>query len=233
MRFTLWLYLVAFILGIIAILMVDYDNLVPLAVVLIWPAFISGANAVREMASYGLGTGTASIGYWGAAVGTTIAIISNNLSPYSGVLGAFMVGAITGICAQKIIKMKIPVMILDSAILASSTAIIAIFLITLINVVYVYPLIYIAITLAILHPYNGSMGAGENQRRTLRLSAVEASITTGLFGLIVILLLDTLTGVSIVIVSAAGFMVFLARWFKAVREDIYEITYTGYPPAEH
>lgn len=232
MKFTLWLYLVAFIFGIIAIHIVDYNDLVPIAVILIWPTFLCGANAVREVASYGLGTGTASIGYWGTAVGITIAIIYNNLSPYSEILGSFVVGGITGVCAQKIIRMKIPVMILDSAILASSTAIIAIFLLTLIHEDYVYPLIYIAIALAVLHPYNGSIGAGENLRRTLYLSGVEASITTGLFGLL-ILFSDMPRGVSIIIISVAGFMIFLTRWFKAVRQDIYEITYTGYPPAEH
>lgn len=247
------LYFIALVPGIIAILMVKfYHPVTPIAVILIWPAFLSGANAVRSVARYGLGTGTASIGYWGTAVGATIAFISqfinpayNFVSPYFEILSALIVGAVTGICAQRIIKMKIPVMIRDSAILASSTAIIAMFLlgmlteysasVTTVDAYITYPLIYIATTLAILHPFNGSMGAGENQRRTLRLSAVEASMTTALFGLIALLFSEALffTGISVIIVSAAGFVIFVKRWFSAVKEDTYEFAWTGYPPAEH
>jgi tetrahydromethanopterin S-methyltransferase subunit C len=79
------------------------------------------------------------------------------------------------------------------------------------------------------------MGAGENQKRTLRLSAVEASITTGLFGLVALLFSEALflTGVSVIIVSTAGFFIFVKRWFSAVKEDTYEFAWSGYPPAEH
>ncbi len=169
----------------------------------------------------------------------------NFASPYFEIFGALIVGAVTGICAQKIIKMKIPVMIRDSAVLASSTAIIAMFFLAMltgyssfvltIDAYITYPLIYIAITLAILHPFNGSMGAGENQRRTLRLSVVEASMTTGLFGLIALLFSEALlfTGISVIIASTAGFVIFTIRWFSSVKEDTYEFAWTGYPPAEH
>ena len=247
------LYLIALVLGMIAILMVKFSHsLTPIAVILIWPAFLCGANAVRQVARYGLGTGTASIGYWGTAVGATMAFTSqfidpayNFVSPYFEIFGALIVGAVTGICAQKIIKMKIPVMIRDSAVLASSTAIIAMFFLAMLteysaqvftlDAYITYPLIYIAITLAILHPFNGSMGAGENQKRTLRLSAVEASVTTGLFGLIALLFSEALffTGVSVIIVSMAGFFIFTKRWFAAAKEDTYGFAWTGYPPAEH
>jgi tetrahydromethanopterin S-methyltransferase subunit C len=247
------LYLIALVLGIIAIMMVKFSHsLTPIAVILIWPAFISGANAVRQVARYGLGTGTSSIGYWGTAVGATMAFTSqfinpayNFASPYFEIFGALIVGAVTGICAQKIIKMKIPVMISASAVLASSTAIIAMFFLAMLteysaqvstlDAYITYPLIYIAITLAILHPFNGSMGAGENQKRTLRLSAVEASVTTGLFGLIALLFSEALffTGISVIIVSTTGFFIFVKRWFAAAKEDTYEVAWTGYPPAEH
>ncbi len=65
------LYFIALALGIIAILMAKfYHSMTPIAVILIWPAFISGANAVRSIARYGLGTGTSSIGYWGDSGGS-------------------------------------------------------------------------------------------------------------------------------------------------------------------
>lgn len=241
------LYIIALISGIIGIIIADSSPLLtPLGVILIWPAFISGANAVRQVARYGLGTGTSSIGYWGTAVGATMAFISGFIdlmySYFTAIFGALILGAVTGIAAQKIIKMKIPVMIRDSAILASSTAIIAVFLLSMLENYYsdhedfvTYPLIYIATTIAILHPFNGSMGAGENQKRTLHLSAIEASLTTGLFGLIACLFSQTLlfSGLLVMIISATGFLVFLRKWFWLVREETYELTRTGYPPAEH
>ena len=242
-----YLFTIALITGIIAIMVVNYyPVLTPIAVILVWPAFISGANSVRQVARYGLGTGTSSIGYWGTAVGTTMALLSQffntSYSPYIGISSALVVGAVTGIAAQKIIKMKIPVMIQESAFLSSSTAIIAVFLMSVLSVSssgmdsYVtFPLVYIAITLAVLHPFNGSMGAGENQKRTLRLSAVEASMTTGMFGMVAVIFSDALflMGISMIIISLAGFLVFLKRWYSLVKEDTYEFKWTGYPPAEH
>jgi hypothetical protein len=37
----------------------------------------------------------------------------------------------------------------------------------------------------------------------------------------------------VIIVSTAGFFIFVKRWFAAVKEDTYEFAWTGYPPAEH
>jgi hypothetical protein len=60
-------------------------------------------------------------------------------------------------------------------------------------------------------------------------------VETALFGLIAILFSEalSLTGVSVIIVSTAGFFIFVKRWFAAVKEDTYEFAWTGYPPAEH
>jgi tetrahydromethanopterin S-methyltransferase subunit C len=60
-------------------------------------------------------------------------------------------------------------------------------------------------------------------------------MTTGLFGLIAILFSEALflTGVSVIIISTAGFIIFVKRWFAAAKEDTFEIAWTGYPPAEH
>ncbi len=235
------LYVIALLCGIVAIQTARF-YLPFLGVVLIWPAFISSANAVRQIARYGLGTGTSSIGYWGTAVGATMAFISQFMdsvyAPYFAISSALVVGGVTGVTAQKIIRMKIPVMVRDSAILSSSTAIIAVFFLGIFSgpdASIVYPLIYIAITLAVLHPFNGSMGAGENQKRTLGLSAVEASMTTGLFGLVALFFSDTLslTGAGIIVISVAGFLIFLERWYSLVKKDTYEMAWTGYPPAEH
>jgi tetrahydromethanopterin S-methyltransferase subunit C len=231
------LFVFAVITGLAAIFLEEYTPYIFILVPLIWPAFISSANGVRSLASYGLGTGTSSIGYWGTAVGATIvyAGIMLEAHPVVEIAAALTGGAITGICAQKIIKMRIPVMIRESAILAAATAIIIRFLIGLfpLQVSLLFPLMYIAVTLAVLHPYNGSMGAGENQKRTLWLSAVEAAMTTALFGLILLLMASWWTGAGIIVISSIGFIVCVRGWYRHVKQDVYKISWTGFPEAEH
>lgn len=60
-------------------------------------------------------------------------------------------------------------------------------------------------------------------------------VEIALFGLITLMFSDALflTGVSVIIVSTAGFFIFVKRWFAAVKEDTYEFAWTGYPPVEH
>lgn len=158
-----------------------------------------------------------------------------SLNPIVEIAAALAGGAITGICAQKIIKMKIPVMIRESAILAASTAVIIRFLIGLFpeQVTLLFPLMYIAVTIAVLHPYNGSMGAGENQRRTLWLSAVEASMTTFIFGFVLLLMTPSLASAGILLISTLGFVLFIMGWYRMVKKEIFGISWTGFPDAEH
>ncbi len=232
------LFIVSMITGLAAIFLQGYTGAyVFILIPLIWPAFVGSANGVRSLASYGLGTGTSSIGYWGTAVGATAVYTGMllGMNPIVEIAIALAGGAITGICAQKIIKMRIPVMIRESAILAASTAVIIRFLAGLFpeQVTLLYPLLYIAVTLAVLHPYNGSMGAGENQRRTLWLSGVEASMTTAVFGLVLLLMAPSLTSAGIILVSALGFAICIRGWYRLVKNEIYGMSWTGFPPAEH
>jgi tetrahydromethanopterin S-methyltransferase subunit C len=244
------LLIISLVTGIIAIQLIkSVHSLAFLAFILVWPSFVAAANSVRGMARYGLGTGTSSIGYWGTAVGATMAFMGQFInpiySPYAEIIAALAVGYITGFCADKIIRMKIPHIELNSMVIAGATSIIAVTVLTLLtgytvevttlDAYITYPLIYIAITLGVLHPYNASLGAGENQRRTLRLAMTEAAMTTALFGLVAILFSDALfwPGLSVLIISIAGFAVFTYRWAKLARAEMYDIRWTGFPPAKH
>lgn len=244
------LFIISLVTGIIAINLIKFVHpLSGLAFIFVWPSFVAAANSVSGMARYGLGTGTSSIGYWGAAVGATAAFagqfINPIYSPYSEIIAALAIGYVTGFCANKVIKMKIPHIELNSMIIAGATAIISVAVLTLLtgysanittlDAYVIYPLIYIAITLAVLHPYNGSIGAGENQRRTHTLAWTEAAMTTTLFGLIAVLFAEELLwpGLGVMVVSIIGFVIFAYRWIKASREDIYDIKWTGFPPAKH
>ena len=227
----------AIVLSSNSIVILPYHLTILIGTLLIWPSFVSASNEVRELARYGLGTGTSSIGYWGTAVGVTATALAHLTGAFSipvAIAGSFVIGLVTGICAQKIIKMKIPVMIQGSAMLATSTAIIATFLLAVSDAesTLLYPLIYIAITLAVLHPFNGSMGAGENLKRTLQFAWLEASMTTALFGF-VILIAGYNGGLSMLAISIIGFVVFLRQWYESIKKDTYRFASTGFPEAEH
>jgi tetrahydromethanopterin S-methyltransferase subunit C len=244
------LFAIAVVTGIIGFFIIKFvPALAAISLILVWPAFVAAASSVRLMCRYGLGTGTSSIGYWGTAVGATTTFASQFIgneaySPFVEIIVAFVVGAVTGLCANKIVHMKIPRIELNSAILAGSTAIITLVVLELftgesgiasIDLYYTYPIIYLATTLAVLHPYNGSMGANENQPRTLKLALCEAALTTALFGVISLIIPHTSTSiaVSVIIISAIGLIIATKIWWQAVKKDAYEITWTGFPPAEH
>ena len=83
-------------------------------------AIIWGADAIRRVASYGLGTGVPSIGYMSLSVGviSSLAGISlatllkmNIVGPVIALVIAIIIGAIIALVATKIVGMKIPIML--------------------------------------------------------------------------------------------------------------------------
>ena len=83
-------------------------------------AIIWGADAIRRVASYGLGTGVPSIGYMSLAIGIVggLAGIAGGLmfgsslailGPIMGFVIAMIVGAIVALIGKKVVEMKIPV----------------------------------------------------------------------------------------------------------------------------
>ena len=233
----------ALLSGIAGILLIGHG--ISIGIVFLWLPFLSAANSVRGMAKYGLGTGNASIGYWGTAVGATSAFITSLCCGSTPLLYAaavvtisLVIGLATGVLADKVIRMKIPRIELNSAVIAVSTALITAGSLLILGSNYcLYPFIYIIITLAVLHPYNASTGAGENQKRTLLLALVEACMTTLVIGIVAMLASGSAMPVSddvaIVVVSACGLVIAVVAWYRLVKSDIYEIRWTGYSPAEH
>ena len=83
-------------------------------------AIIWGADAIRRVASYGLGTGVPSIGYMSLSVGVISALAGLSLAgilkmailgPVASFVVAVIIGAIIAIVATKIVGMKIPIML--------------------------------------------------------------------------------------------------------------------------
>ena len=83
-------------------------------------AIVWGSDAIRRVASYGLGTGVPSIGYMSLSVGVISALAGLTIgtilkmpiiAPVAGLVIAIVIGAVISLVATKIVGMKIPIMI--------------------------------------------------------------------------------------------------------------------------
>ena len=168
-------------------------------------AIVWGADAIRRVASYGLGTGVPSIGYMSLSVGVISAltgiVLANSLKmpiagPIAGFVIAVIIGAIIAIVATKIVGMKIPIMLQCTveiagaaalSILGFSVAIAGSYDMTAIfeNVVGtgLIAVLFIMCTMAIQHPFNACLGPNEDQLRTLKCACSTAFLSMTLTGL--------------------------------------------------
>ena len=162
-------------------------------------AIIWGADAIRRVASYGLGTGVPSIGYMSLSVGVISALAGISLAtimnmeiigPIAGFVIAVIIGAIIAIVATKIVGMKIPIMLQCTieiagaatlSILGFAVAIAGSYDMTAIyeNVVATgfIAVLFIMCTMAIQHPFNACLGPNEDQVRTLKCAASTAFLS--------------------------------------------------------
>jgi tetrahydromethanopterin S-methyltransferase subunit C len=168
-------------------------------------AIVWGADAIRRVASYGLGTGVPSIGYMSLSVGVISALAGISLAtilkmaivgPVAAFVIAVIIGAIIAIVATKIVGMKIPIMLQCTieiagaatlSILAFSVAIAGTYDMAAIyeNVVATgfIAVLFILCTMAIQHPFNACLGPNEDQLRTLKCACSTAFLSMTLVGL--------------------------------------------------
>jgi tetrahydromethanopterin S-methyltransferase subunit C len=168
-------------------------------------AIIWGADAIRRVASYGLGTGVPSIGYMSLSVGVVSALAGLSLAtilkmsilgPIAGFVIAVIIGAVIAIVATKIVGMKIPIMLQCTieiagaatlSILGFAVAIAGSYDMTAVyeNVVATgfIAVLFIMCTMAIQHPFNACLGPNEDQVRTLKCAASTAFLSMTLTGL--------------------------------------------------
>jgi tetrahydromethanopterin S-methyltransferase subunit C len=168
-------------------------------------AIIWGSDAIRRVASYGLGTGVPSIGYMSLSVGVISALSGIAfatiykmpiIGPVTSLIVAMIIGAIIAIVATKIVGMKIPIMLQCTveiagaaalSILGFSVAIAGSYDMTAIfeNVVATgfIAVLFIMCTMAIQHPFNACLGPNEDQVRTLKCAASTAFLAMAITGL--------------------------------------------------
>ena len=181
-------------------------------------AVLWGADAVRRVAKYGLGTGVPSIGQIAMGMGIVaamfgLAIVKTNIiaGPIVALVTASVIGFIIGWFAQNVIKMKIPVMIRCMTEIAASGAIIIIGfsaavagnfefnnIITIVFDNGVMLAVFWVGAMAILHPFNACLGPDERQKRLLYLAGSTGAITMAVIGIAAIMTLGNIRNYNLV-----------------------------------
>ena len=214
-------------------------------------AIVWGADAIRRVASYGLGTGVPSIGYMSLSVGvisalTGIALATTLKMPIIGPIAALVIavviGAIIAIVATKIVGMKIPIMLQCTIEIAGAACLsilgfaVAIagsydFAAILENVVATgfIAVLFIMCTMAIQHPFNACLGPNEDQVRTLKCAASTAFLSMTLTGLMSV----TTGGLGwflVFIVGLIGWIVSFKAFVEASCNDAASTKWAGLWP---
>jgi tetrahydromethanopterin S-methyltransferase subunit C len=211
-------------------------------------AAVWGADAVRRVASYGLGTGVPSIGMLALGMGIIAVLfgLSLGLGP-AGPLVAFIIscaiGATIGIISKKVVGMTIPIMVSATTEIAGAGALLilglgiviagsldyGVFVKEVITTGFIM-MIYIAGGMAMLHPHNSNLGPDETQDRLLSLSAEKAGIAVALSGFASVAGMEAIA--ITVLVGVAIWYYFWGKYYGFVKRDAYKVVDTGMLPTE-
>lgn len=219
-------------------------------------AIIWGADAIRRVASYGLGTGVPSIGYMSLAIGIVGSIAGlagafvfgtglTLLGPIMGLVIAMIVGAIVALIGKQVIKMKIPVLVQCTAELSGAAALsvlgfsaaiagsieMSAILASVVSTGFI-ALLFILNTMAIQHPFNACLGPNENQTRTLKLAASTAFAAMSVVGLLALLANMSWATALIPIIGAIGWFISVSSFTKASVEEAASVKWSGLWPKE-
>ncbi len=215
-------------------------------------AVVMGANAVRRVCAYGIGTGVPSIGMLALGMGIIAVMFGLSMAETLGsvLLGPIIIliyagvfGYVIGVIANKVIKFNIPVMEEGNADLSMAGALAILgwsFAISgtlgyvdILNDVLMtgyIAIIFIAGGLAILHPFNANLGPDEKQDRTL-VNAVMCSgiamITTGIAAL---LTQGLAAGLLQLVIGFAIWFYFFKMYYRLVKRDASAVVGTGLLP---
>jgi tetrahydromethanopterin S-methyltransferase subunit C len=219
-------------------------------------AVIWGAEAVRRVAKYGLGTGVPSIGQIAMGMGIIAAmfglaiikaVTQNPLGIYAGpivaLITASIIGFIIGWFAQNVIKMKIPVMIRCMTEIAAAGAIIIIgfsaavagnydFMGSIVPLVFdngVMLVVFWVGAMAILHPFNACLGPDERQKRLLYLAGSTGAITMTVIGIAALMTLGA-SGVITLLLGIVLWLIFYKKFWDEVYNDAASVVGTGLIP---
>ena len=218
-------------------------------------AILWGADAIRRVAGYGLGTGVPSIGYMSLAVGVIGSMIGLGIvavsptfkglavaGPILGLIFSMVIGLIVAILAKKVIGMKIPVLERCTAeisgaaalsVIGFSAAIAGSFDFAAILKTVVVPgyiaVFFILNTMAIQHPFNACLGPNEDQMRTFKCALSTAFLSMVITGILA-LSAGGIAWFVILIVGLIGWIVSFRSFVKASYEAAASVKWSGLWP---
>lgn len=214
-------------------------------------AILWGSDAIRRVASYGLGTGVPSIGYMSLGAGCVAALAGLavgaqfNLAiagPVLALVFGCIIGLIIAVVAKKIVGMKIPVLERCTTELAGAAALSVVafsaaiagsidFTPILNNVVATgfIALLFILNTMAIQHPYNACLGPNEDQVRTLKCAASTAFLSMIIVGICTIPLGHS-AWLLVVVVGLIGWIIAFRSFVQASYEAAASVKWSGLWP---
>ncbi len=222
-------------------------------------AVIWGADAVRRVAKYGLGTGVPSIGQLALGMGIIAAMFSLAVvksvalaGPVLALVIALIIGLVIGWIAQNIIKMRIPIMIRGMTEIAGAGVLIILGFSSSVVGDYVFSdfisrvfdngvilAVFWVGTLAMAHPFNACLGPDEKQKRLLFLAVSTGAITTSLMGIAAImtpalantaLVTPAMSAVITIVVGIILWLIFYKKFWNEVYKDASVVAGTGLLP---
>lgn len=217
-------------------------------------AVVMGANSVRRVCAYGIGTGVPSIGMLALGMGIIAVMFGLSvaealgfgyLGPIITMIYAGVFGYVIGVIANKVIKFNIPVMeegnadlsmagalaILGWSFAVSGTLGYADILNDVLMTGYI-AIIFIAGGLAILHPFNANLGPDEKQDRTLVNAIMVGGLAMVATGIAAIATQGLAAGLLQLVIGFAIWFYFFKMFYRLVKRDASAVVGTGLlPPA--
>jgi len=220
-------------------------------------AVVWGADAVRRVCSYGLGTGVPSIGMVALGMGVVAAIfglilpetgilpIPTILGPVISFIVAALIGLVIGVMSNKILKMNIPIMEKSmieiagagslvlmglSASIAGSFAFNDAILPGVVSTGYI-AIVFIGGAMTILHPFNANLGPDESQYRTLYVAVEKAALIMVIAGFASLTVIDAVSAAVTMLVGLLIFLVYFNKFMKSVHREAYKVVGTGLLPS--
>lgn len=211
-------------------------------------AAVWGADAVRRVASYGLGTGVPSIGLLALGMGIIATLFGLSIGGVAGPIITFIVaciiGLVIGILANRVIGMGIPVMEQTMTEIAGSGALMIIGLsVTMAGTFDYMPvvenvistgfiaMIYIAGGMAMLHPFNANLGPDESQDRTLACAAQMGAAAMVISGFGAAVGIGLLPAVVTIVVGLIIWYFTFHKYYGLLKRDAYAVVGTGLLPS--
>jgi tetrahydromethanopterin S-methyltransferase subunit C len=215
-------------------------------------AVVMGANSVRRICAYGIGTGVPSIGMLALGMGIVAVMFGLSvaealgfvlLGPIITVIYAGVFGYVIGVIANKVIKFNIPVMEEGNADLSMAGALAILgwsFAVSgtlgyaeIVNNVLMtgyIAIIFIAGGLAILHPFNANLGPDEKQDRTLVNAIMIGGLVMIATGIAATATQSLGAGLLQLVIGFVIWFYFFKMFYRMVKRDASAVVGTGLLP---